>query len=216
MKPVRFIQPGHLALCRLGRQQQGTAVTEFGLIAPVFMVFMIGVYDITHMAYARSVFSGAVETAAREASLETGDTAEADAFVLDAIQPVVPGVVVETERESYFDFADIDRPEPWTDNLGKDEDGEWIDYAGFENGTCDYGESFVDKNRSGEWEADGGAEGNGGAGDVVIYTARATYTPLFKIPFAPDSWNERTMTARAVKKNQPFGDQVAGAGTCPV
>ena len=77
--------------------------------------------------------------------------------------------------------------------------------------------AYVDENGSGQWEADVGKAGNGGAGDVVIYTVRATYTPLFKIPFMSETWNSRTMTASAVKKNQPFGDQAAlatTAGTC--
>lgn len=187
----------------LARQQHGTAVMEFGLIAPVFMMLMIGMYDITHMIYARSVFNGAVEQAAREASLETGDTEVADQIVADFIRPIIPGVEIETERTSYFDFADIERPEQFTDEN--------------DNDICDEGEAYVDENGSGEWEADVGVAGNGGAGDVVMYTVTATYTPLFKIPFMPESWNSRTMTATAVKKNQPFGDQAelaTTAGTC--
>ena len=190
-------------LAALMRQREGTAVTEFGLIAPVFMMLMIGLYDITHMAYARSVFNGAVERAAREASLETADTTAADQIVASSVRPVIPDVQIETERMSYFDFTDIGRPEQFTDEN--------------DNDICDEGEAYVDENGSGQWEADVGKAGNGGAADVVIYTVRATYTPLFKIPFMSETWNSRTMTASAVKKNQPFGDQAAlatTAGTC--
>jgi hypothetical protein len=196
----RFRKP---LLPALARQQQGTAVMEFGLIAPVFMMLLIGMYDITHLVYARSVFNGAVERAAREASLETGDTNEADQIVADIIRPVIPDVVIETERMSYFDFADIERPEQFTDAN--------------DNDICDEGEAYVDENSSGQWEEDIGVAGNGGAGDVVMYTAKATFTPLFKIPFMPESWSSRTMTATAIKKNQPFGDQAelaTTAGTC--
>lgn len=204
-------------LRRLARQQRGSAVTEFGLIAPVFLMLLMGIYDLTHMVYARSVFDGAVERAAREASLETADTDAADQMVEDSIRPILPDVVLTTARQSYFDFADIKRPEKWTDNKGKDPSGEWIDYPGFDNGTCDDGEPYVDENGSGHWDADIGVSGNGGAGDVVMYTVTATYSPLFKVPFMPSAWNTRSMTATAIKKNQPFANQTAyasTAGTC--
>jgi hypothetical protein len=192
------------------RSDAGSAVTEFGLIAPVFFLLMMGIYDVTHMVYARSVFNGAVERAAREASLETGDTTAADELVEDTIRPVLPDVSLASERKSYFDFADIGRPEQFTD-IG-DEDGN-----GLGDGICNFSEPYVDENSSGSWDADVGRSGNGGAGDVVIYTVTATYSPVFKIPFMPESWASREMTAVAVKKNQPFADQQAyssNAGTC--
>lgn len=199
------------------KDQRGIAVTEFGLIAPVFLLLLLGLFDIGHMAYARVIFNGAVERAAREASLETGDTEDADQMVEDLVSPVLPGVILATERTSYFDFADIQRPEQWTDHKGKNGAGRWIEYPGRNNGKCDHGEAYVDENRSGKWEADIGGQGNGGAGDVVIYRVTATYEPLFPVPFMPEAWATRTLTATAVKKNQPFGDQVEYAtttGTC--
>jgi hypothetical protein len=185
------------------RRQDGTAVTEFGLIAPVFLLLLFGIFDLAHMAYARAVFSGAVERAARDSALETADTSAADLAVKNAISPVLPGVRVTTTRQSYFDFNDIGRPEQYDDENGND--------------TCDNNEAYVDENRNGRWDRDIGVAGNGGAGDVIVYTATATYQPLFRVPFMPSAWETRSMTATAVKKNQPFGDQQdygTTAGTC--
>jgi hypothetical protein len=172
-------------------------------------MLLIGGWDVAHQTYARAVFVGAVERAAREASLETGDTEEADQMVRQIMGPVLPGVVIEAERTSYYDFANIDKPEKFTDNLGMNPStGKLRVYAGLNNGVCDDSEPYEDFNDNGEWDTDAsGADGNGGAGDVVMYTVTATYTPLFKVPFAPDLWNERSMTTTAVKKNQPFTDQ---------
>jgi hypothetical protein len=198
-----FLAVQRRLLRRLRRQQQGIAATEFGLIAPVFFLLMLGIFDLAHMAYARSVFEGAVEKAARESSLESGDIAAADQMVEDRVRPVIPNVVLTTQRKSYFDFADISRPEQFNDGNGND--------------VCDNGESYVDENQSGDWEADIGVAGNGGSGDVVMYTVTATYTPVFKVPFMPHFWNNRTFRATAVKKNQPFGNQqeyTTTAGTC--
>ncbi len=202
----------------LRRSEDGVSLIEFAYIAPVALMLMFGSWDVAHQTYARAVFVGAVERAAREAALETGDTSEADKMVEDTIRLVLPDVKLETKRTSYYDFADIGRPEKFTDNLGIDAaTGKLKVYPGLNNGTCDDGEPYVDQNRSGKWESDIGADGNGGAGDVVMYTVTATYSPIFKVPFVPDLWNQRSMTSTAVKKNQPFAEQQAyatTAGTC--
>lgn len=204
-------------LRRLLRSQRGIAATEFGLIAPVFFLFVFGMFHIGHMVYAKAVFEGAVERAARESSLETADTTAADNMVKTLVKPILPNVTLITTRTSYFDFADIARPEKWTDNKGKDAFGNWINYPGRNNGICDQGEAYVDENRSGQWESDIGSQGNGGAGDVVLYTVKATYTPLFQVPFLPSQWTDKQLVATAVKKNQPFALQTkyaTTAGTC--
>lgn len=151
------------------------------------------------MACARTVFAGAVERAAREAALETGDPDAADQMIEDLVRPVLPDVEIVTKRQSYFDFTDIGRPELFTDSNGND--------------ICDNNEGFTDLNGNGVRDADIGLENNGGAGDVVMYTVTATYSPVFKVPFLPEAWNERTFTATAVKKNQPFGDQATHTPT---
>ena len=176
---------------------------EFALVAPVFLTMVIGMFDIGQMAYAKSVLSGAVQHAARESSLETGDTARADQIVRDMVGPLLPSTAIISTRVSYYDFADIGRKERWNDLNN--------------NGTCDNSESYVDENRSGSWEADIGTSGNGGAGDVVLYTVTASYTPMFRIPFVPGPWNQRNLQSTAVRKNQPFADQTrygASSGTC--
>jgi Flp pilus assembly pilin Flp len=187
------------ALSRLGSDEAGVTVVEFALVAPVFLLLLMGTFEIGHMAYANAVLNGAVEEAARSATLETGDTSAADAKVEDIIRKVVPDAEFESTRKSYFDFKDIDRPEQWNDAN--------------RNGECDNDENFVDENGNGEWDADIGLGGNGGAGDVVLYKVSVAYQPIFPIPFV----DEQKLTATAVKKNQPFANQDGygnDAGVC--
>lgn len=188
---------------RLGADESGITIVEFGLIAPTFLLLLIGTMDIGQMVYAQSVLNGAVQTAAREASLEGGSTDEADALVLDRVEHIMPGVELDTERTSYYDFADIGRAEKWNDADN--------------NGICNDEEAYTDENANGQWDEEIGVEGNGGANDVVIYTVRATYEPVFKVPFMPEAWETRTLVSTAVKKNQPFANQEnysSIAGTC--
>ena len=187
----------------LRRDQQGAAILEFALIAPVFLMLVIGTLDLGQMAYGTAVLNGAVQKAARDSALETSSTIQADNLVKNIVSPVLPGVVVATARKSYFDFVDVGRPEKWNDANN--------------NGTCDNNESYVDENDNGSWNNDIGESGNGGASDVIIYTVTAKYKPIFKVPFIPTSWNERTLTAKAVRKNQPYASQQvysAKSGIC--
>lgn len=173
------------------------------MVAPVLIMLIIGICDIGYMAYSTAVLRGAVETAARSSSLETADTTEADAQVTEAVRNILPDATVATTRKSYYDFTNIDQPEPWDDEN--------------DNATCDDGEVYTDENGNDQWDADVGVSGNGGANDVVVYTATVTYTPLFPIPFIDGSDAARTLTASSVKKNQPFATQAepgSSAETC--
>ncbi|MEO9462977.1 MAG: TadE/TadG family type IV pilus assembly protein [Marinomonas sp.] len=183
--------------------EQGTTIMEFGLMATVFVTLLLGLFDLGQLAYTQSVLNGAVQTAARSSSLESGNTTNADAEVTSIVSLVAPGATVATSRVSYYDFDDIERAESWNDSDG--------------SGVCDNGESYSDENGNGQWDEDIGTDGNGGASDVVIYAVTVSYKPLFPNPFVPGGSKNRNLTASTVKKNQPFADQPgygATAGTC--
>ena len=180
-------------LFALRRDEEGTTVLEFGLIATVFISLLLGLFDLGQIVYTQSILDGAVQTAARSSSLESGNTAEADQEVQDIVRLTAPEATIAASRVSYFDFDDIERAERWNDTDG--------------NGVCDNGETYADENDNGQWDEDIGSDGNGGAGDVVVYTVTATYEPLFPNPFVPGGSDERKLTASTVKKNQPYADQ---------
>lgn len=185
--------------------REGATIVEFAIVLPMFMVLLIGILDIGQMVYGKSVLTGAVHRAARASATETRNIAQADAGVLATIRPVLPGVTIKTSRTSYYDFADIGRPEKWNDDNG--------------NSRCDDDEVFTDENRNGQWDEDIGKQNDAGtANDVIIYRVTASFEPMFKVPLLPGSWSDRTLMATAVIKNQPFGNQTdygSAAGNCP-
>lgn len=191
-----------LHLRALQDDTRGVAAIEFAMVAPVFFLLMMGIFNLGQMGYGISVLNGAVQQAARSSALETSDTEAADETVRTIAGPIFPGGVFTSERTSYNDFDDIGRPESWND--------------GNNNGTCDSNESYVDENGSGEWEADIGVDGNGGAGDVVLYSVTVTYQPVFRIPFMPNQWDNTSLTSSAIRKNQPFADQQGNGSTAGV
>lgn len=174
---------------------RGAAAVEFALVAPVLFLLLIGIFDLGHMAYVWSVLHGAVQQVARNGTLEGTSTDDIDAYVRKIVQGVAPGATVETARSSYYDFSDIARPELWNDKNS--------------NGTCDNSETYSDENRNGRWDADIGKDGNGGANDVVVYKVTVKYTPLFAMPLLGNVGTIRTLTAKAVVKNQPYALQAS-------
>jgi Flp pilus assembly protein TadG len=188
---------------RLAGDNRGSTIIEFAIIAPVLLTLLIGIFDLGQMAYAISTLNGAVQKAARDSALESANTSVADTIVKSKVSPVLPKATFASTRISYFDFKDIGRSERWND--------------GNNNGTCDSGEAYVDENNNGNWDLDIGLTGNGGANDVVVYTMTVTYKPTFHTPFMPSKWGTRTLSATAIRKNQPFATQTAygsNAGTC--
>lgn len=193
-----------LLSARLADDRRGVTAIEFALLAPVLFMFLIGLLDMGQSIYGQVVLNGAVAKAARSSSLETANTTAADTEVASLVGKVLPGAKITSTRKSYYDFNDVGRAEKWNDANN--------------DGTCSNGEAFVDENGNGQWDSDIGVGGNGGANDVVVYTVSATFDPLFKIPFIPQLWAARKLTASTVTKNQPFANQDgygSNSGTCP-
>ncbi|MCK9541214.1 MAG: pilus assembly protein [Novosphingobium sp.] len=201
MKP--FLPFARRRVLRALRDRSGITIVEFGIMAPTFIVLLMGMLDVGQLAYARVLLNGAITEAARNATMETADLAYIDALVESRVKPIVTDVNVEAKRVSYYDFTDIGRPEKWNDKN--------------KNGTCDNGETFTDENGNGGWDPDVGEEGNGGANDAVLYTVTANYRSNFPVPFMPEGWANRQLVAKAVRKNQPYANQASygtSAGAC--
>lgn len=178
---------------RLLHDSAGVTVIEFALIAPIFLMVIVGSLDLGQMVYAKAVLDGAVEKAARDSTLETGDTQLADRAVKKAVQEILPAARVSATRKSYFDFNSANRGEELDDVNG--------------DGECSPGEGYTDLNGNDQWDADLGSAGNGGANDVIVYTVNVEYEPVFAMPMVPLDWSTREISATAVKRNQPFGKQ---------
>lgn len=185
------------------KDQSGVSTVELGLIfAPLFM-FLIGVFDLGHMYYGKAVLIGAVNDAARGSTLESNnqDQSEIDAQVLKRIQAVNPSATATFQRKSYKNFSSMGNPEKFTD--------------GNSNGVCDNGDPFEDQNGNGQWDADAGSTGQGGASDAVIYTATVRFPRFFPITAFIGGDNYVMMSAQTVLRNQPFTNQrQPQQGTC--
>tara|TARA_R110000868_G_scaffold155062_3_gene381473 strand:+ start:2354 stop:2971 length:618 start_codon:yes stop_codon:yes gene_type:complete len=190
---------------RLSADQSGISATEFGLIAPVFMLLMFGVLDLAHTLYMQSVLQGVMQEAARDSSLESGGTvanqAAMDAAITQQVKRLASSAEVEISRTNFRDYtkAAAREKEPFTDAT-----------SGFyANGVCDHGEPYEDNNNSGTWDIDNGRSGQGGAKDTTILSAEVDYPRLFPFMTSIGLPANVTINASTVLVNQPFGDQAA-------
>ncbi len=190
---------------RLQRDAGGTTAVEFALIAPVLLMSLFGLFDLGYNVYTAEILEGAIQQTARDASIEgsANKTATLDAAVTRMVHQIAPQATLAFERTSYAAFSDIGKPEDYTDVDG--------------DGACDNGEPFEDANGNGHWDADRGAQGQGGARDAVLYQVVVTYPRPFPVAAFLGMASDYTVTARTVLRNQPYDltDKSVALGTCP-
>ena len=195
---------GRSALCRLPGDTRGAAALEFALVAPALLLTIMGIFDLGYNIYAATMVQGAIQHAARDSTIEGANLrlTQIDAAVSRAVHHVVPRATIAFSRRAYADFADVSRPEDFTDTD--------------RNGLCDNGEPFEDANRNGTWDDDRGTSGGGGARDAVLYTVNVTYArgfPMASLIGLPDTV---TTAAATVLRNQPYKlqDNKPAVGAC--
>jgi len=196
-----------LAACR-----RGVAAVEFALIAPIVVgTVTLGAQALALHAGAVALEAGAAAAARRAALGETlaGETRETAIrrIVTAHVCPMAGGVChwstrwttesfdgvtspLKIEARAYRDPRNIGLPEPF------------VDLPPF-NGRRDAGETYVDVNGNGRWDADMGLAQLGGAGDYVVYTltiAQEVRHPLLW----PAMGKLHFRTAELVVRNEPY------------
>ena len=199
-------------LKRLVREQSGVTIVEFGLVAPVMLLLIMGLGDMLYQGYLQSILTGAVQKAGRDSGIEGGASTSStiDAKVISMVGQIVKNPTQScststsgsatwcSTRKSYDSFTEV-APEPFTDTNG--------------NGVRDAKECFTDENGNGVWDADPGVSGQGGASDVTLYTMSITYPRLFPVAGLFGWSNRQTVSASTLLKNQPYATQTTTTAT---
>lgn len=190
--------------------ENGVSVTEFGLIAPVLMIMLLGTYDVGHEMYVKTVLNGALQEVGRNSALEGASNVdqreEIDAKLRASVLDVAPGADVEITRRYYKTFSKAAAAQ--AEQVIEEEDDA--------NNLCDDGETFMDANHNGEWDQDGGTDGQGGAKDVVIVKVTVRYDRLFPAGKFIGYADNVILVSDSVIANQPYGQQVQFAAPVPV
>ncbi|MBN8842887.1 MAG: pilus assembly protein [Sphingomonadales bacterium] len=180
------------SLRKLRRDNRATAILEFALTAPVFLLLIMGIFDYCWQMYAQQVLQGAVSQSARSSTLEgyVSDPSGLDAKVRSQVLKVFKNADVHFSRKAYESFSEVSNPETFDDRNG--------------NGVRDPGECFEDVNNNGTLDNDRGSTGNGSADDVVLYTASMKFKrvlPVWRVLGMPQ---ETTLSSSTILRNQPY------------
>lgn len=187
------------------RDAEGAALVEFALLAPVLLLTLLGLFDMSYNYYLQAQLQGSIQQAARDSTIEGAvvRSDQIDQRVRDAVDDIVPDARLRFERLSYTNFSEVEQPEDFVD-LDRD-------------GRCNDGEPFEDANANGTWDEDRGRAGTGGARDAVLYTVTVSYPRAFGAAQFVGLPRIVTTEATTVLRNQPFGkqDTRSGVGNCP-
>ena len=182
-------------LQRLRDDRRGVTIVEFAVIAPVLLLTILGLSDLGYRGYVQSILDGAMQKAGRDSTLEGAgaNTAVIDADVIAQVRRIAPNAEYSPSRRSYTRFSDVERAEDYSDTNDNDQ--------------YDSGECFEDLNGNGQWDANVGSDGQGGANDVVLYEMTVTYPRLFPLA-GMLGWSEnQEIKGMTLLKNQPYNVQ---------
>lgn len=190
----------------LRRDDRGATLVEFALIAPPFLLLMMGALDAGYGMYLRSVAAGTLENAARAASLEGATESQFDLEVRRAIRKIMPNYAqddenIEIVKKNYTDYSRIDAAEKLTVDVDDD-------------GILDSGDCFLDEDGNGEFGVNEGASGMGGPDDSVFYTVNLSLPRLFPLYSMIGLPANQTVSVKTLVINQPFGAQAVRTTVC--
>lgn len=197
---------------RLRRDQRGATIVEFAIISGPMLLLLMGGLELGYDSYVRSTMQGALNDAARTAAVEfpiinvPGSTVEeqVENLIEEQVKNVAPNATITVTQKSYFDFSSIGNPE----KLMTDHNG---------NGQFDAadGDCFEDANGNGSFDTDAGKTGNGGADDVVLYTADVSAPRILPLDgFLPGVGSTIEYSLQTAVRNQPYDQQATAAVIC--
>lgn len=171
----------------LRRCERGATIVEFAMVLLPLCITIMGAMEMGYRIYAISVSNGAIREAARMASTGGFTGAQIDAQVTDQIHAFRSDAVVKIEKKSYRDFTGVGLPEPITS-------------GSVESGTY----CFDDINNNGNRDLDQGADGLGGAEDIIYYEVTTTYPTLFGFSQRFGMDPNTTVSLNTIVSNEPF------------
>jgi Flp pilus assembly protein TadG len=184
------------ARLRLIPDRRGLTALEFALIAPLFLLLIVGIIESSRIMTVQNLLDYAAREAARAGITGLppphGETREQ--VLLEKINAIAFGFLdpekLSVTMVSYDGFDDVGSPEPYLDTNG--------------NGQWDTGESYTDVNGNGQWDADQGRNGAGSGGQVVIYRLDYWNTPITSLFAHAVGYDVVNYTARTAVRNEPF------------
>lgn len=181
-------------LNRFRKKKDGAAAIEFALIAPMFLLLIMGTFELALVMFYSTILEGATNFGARlgkvNPAAEGYESKEAYIFeqVSNQIRAAIPPDKLLFTAKTYTSFDNVNQPEP-------------CNIEQCTTATTNEAD-FNDINDNGHWDEDQGVETAGAPGNIVQYTFTYQYrffTPLVG-HFFPNPMAIRGVT---VVRNEP-------------
>lgn len=183
----------------LRRNQRGVSATEFALVCPIFLFLIMGGFELGYTSYVKAILEGEMQRVGRSRTMETASSDQQrtllESQVTGMVRTLAPEAKLTFDRKVYRDYTGA--------TTGKER---WKDANG--NGRCDAQEVYEDANNNGQWDDAAIADNDGGARDVVVFTASVDYNSLPTAGIL--GWaRSNKLQARTALRNQPFDQQAS-------
>ena len=185
------------SLSALKADLRGVSAVEFGLVAPVLAMTVIGLFDMGYSMYVSSILQGALHEAARMATVGNANGDAINARVRAQLANVSANGTVTLNTSSYTNFSDVKMPEKITSDT-------------VPLGTYNVGDCYEDANNNGTYDLDKGKTGFGQADDIVNYTVTIEYPRLLPVAGLLGWSQTNKITGSTVLRNQPFAARGTG------
>ncbi|MFO1209426.1 MAG: TadE family protein [Amaricoccus sp.] len=178
---------------KLLRCTRGATAVEFAVILPLLLLFVCGGIEMAINLFIGSSIESAVLEASRFGITDPKEGVNRADQVLAIVKDKTYGLLdmskVRMATLVYSSFADIGKPEPFTDKNG--------------DKAYNSGEPFTDINGNGKWDPDMGKAGLGGAGDIVVY--QLSYDWGIVTPMVQEVMGKTvTHTSSVAVRNEPW------------
>lgn len=191
-------------LKRLRNNTAGAAFVEFALVFPIITLATVGTLEVGMTMVSTILLEGAISEASRSGM--TGYVAAGSTraqYINNLLQERTFGIInlsnLVITQKVYETFGEVNLPEPYTDTDG---DGSYTSGV----------DSYTDLNCNNIWDADVGADGLGGPGQIVLY--QAVYDANFMTGFFSKAIGNADgkikLTASTVIQNEPYGTPPPG------
>ncbi len=178
-------------LKRLRGDRSGAAAVEFGFVALPMSLMILPPIDLGYRAYAQSVLQGVLVRAARLSTTGSYSNSQIDAIVNNELTEFKKNATVTISRKNYQTFSGIGKPEKITSDTAP-------------LGVYNVGDCYNDTNGNGQWDADSGKDGQGGADDVVFYQVTLTFPRIIPMTGLLGFPANETLKSSVIVRNQPY------------
>ncbi len=178
-------------LKRLRSNRSGSAAVEFGFVALPMSLLILPPIDLGYRSYAQSVLQGVLVRAARLSTTGGYSNSQIDAVVTNELTEFKKNATITITRKNYASFSGVGKPEKITSDTAP-------------LGTYNVGDCYNDTNANGQWDADQGKDGQGGADDVVFYQITMTYPRIIPMTGLLGFSSNDTLKSSIIVRNQPY------------